>query len=153
MGCRVLKVLHLQTKSSDINMAAPSTETAIETLTHEPNPRPVAKPKTTFLDLPNELRQQIIHYTIDSDYINNQIYTTCLDDLTQGFPRRSIQIWIFKPRTMQNWTRRLSRLHPIIAQDMEWVQQQWLKDADEHCKMIERGPRHWGSALWRMGWW
>lgn len=152
MGCRVLKVLHLQTKSSDSNMAAPSIETAIETPTYEPNPCPVAKPKTTFLDLPTELSQHILHYTIDSDYINNQIYTISREDPAPGFPKRWIRTWYFKPRKMNKWTRRLSRLHPMIAQDMEWVRQQWLKDADEHCKMIGRRPRHWGSALWRMGW-
>jgi hypothetical protein len=72
-----------------------------------------ANSRTTFLDLPTELRQQILRYTMIDDYIHNHIWTSLN-------PEDSCrQVWVFRPRTMQNWTRRLSKLHPVTAHDME----------------------------------
>ncbi|KAE9979108.1 hypothetical protein BLS_010149 [Venturia inaequalis] len=81
--------------------------------------------KTTFLTLPAELRQKTLSYThTDKDLTDN---LRMVVDLDSKWALKTVYMPDVQPGLATIWAGKLSTVHFVIAQDMEWVEEAWKK--------------------------
>ncbi|KAE9988698.1 hypothetical protein EG328_008715 [Venturia inaequalis] len=81
--------------------------------------------ETTFLTLPAELRQKTLSYThTDKDLTDN---LRMVVDLDSKWALKTVYMPDVQPGLATIWAGKLSTVHFVIAQDMEWVEEAWKK--------------------------
>jgi hypothetical protein len=113
----------------------------------KPKPHPTTK-AVAFMDLPRELRQSILFYTLhDSDHIENG----------QGeHGNRYFEYFLDDRRTkhLSAWTLTLYRVHPCIKDDVAYVAGKWWEDIRKKKDGLKEEFRVWrqgyidGSLKW-----
>lgn len=88
--------------------------------------------QSRFLDLPTEIRQKILLFTItDEDLVGERI------GKKRGNPRKDdgyVQYWIVREISINFWAQTLGLIHPIVRKEMRYVLKKWVGHGKELLK-------------------
>lgn len=90
---------------------------------------PPNSPKLTFLTLPRELRQQILHLTVTPSLSWDPVFW--------------IDAEVSQERFIISWTKTLRSVSREVEEDVEWVEERWLGGLERDRE--ERFRTWWGN--------
>ncbi|TID20961.1 hypothetical protein E6O75_ATG05726 [Venturia nashicola] len=109
---------------------------------------PTQRPRTTFLDLPRELRQEILLQSYPFTLIVKgpiETYSSQLRTLADNRnKKRCDQI----KASLARWHDELSSVDPVIENDASWVHQRWVEGVDQVYRDCEGGQRGLFIVYW-----
>lgn len=106
------------------------------------------KPRTTFLDLPREIRQQILSQSYPFTLIVKppaETNTSLLRNLTDNRNKKKCDEI---KDSLARWHGDLSFVDPIVKDDVDWVYQKWIEGVDQVYAECGGGRRALFIVYW-----
>lgn len=106
------------------------------------------KPSTTFLDLPRELRQQILSQSYPFTLIVKPSVDTNTSQLRTLTDNRNKKKCDQVKASLARWHDELSSVDPIVEDDVGWICQKWAEGVDRVYSDCEGGRRGLFVVYW-----
>lgn len=118
------------------------------TITLQSTTAPTQKPRTTFLDLPRELRQQILSQSYPFTLLVKPPVDTHISQFRTMTDNRNKRKCDQIKASLTRWHDDLSSVDPIVENDLCWVYQKWVEGVDQVYRDCEGGRRGLFIMYW-----